>query len=545
MNIEELLANCPLISIQEAADIQQVNKTTSGRQLDTIRNHGRATYHEVGRGGRRQKLWAPTRHGALSRYVYPERVPWWNTEGGLRSVLRRVEWHRATYQYAHKLFRNAEEDWFEGDSIPALESCVFIRGPRAGRGQREPGLIQAVLTYEGGYTTFVCWVGVQHTVYDLRRRWAARFDGLDTFSADELPGAWGSDMDQPDPEYDPTPRPSVYLILCDDELALLTAAQNLPRDGYRGGRQPVCFVNLKTGQSHYEGQVRPRPHDRVEDSMVFPPRRLGDPLRVIRPDEGAHPEDIFGSVERSRILNWAAEWSGLRVRDLARLLKRARKDIRPIVKEMVKSNWLQEINKMLYLGRNGILFVARRDRVSPDTVRARVGHNISMDHRRVGAHRLHTIAVNETMIRLVEAGIPVFAGWRALWNLGQTQLAPDLVIIAESRFGIGVHNIEIERTAVRPEQVASKIVPWETANEMRRVARVIFVTERPEPEELFKLQGAGLPLLTSTLGDIRRGPLTGDETAWRLDGNPTFLRIAAGHTSRLDADFGVLTWGEA
>ena len=50
---------------------------------------------------------------------------------------------------------------------------------------------------------------------------------------------------------------------------------------------------------------------------------------------------------------------------------------------------------MLYLGRVGILYVARRDRVSPDIVRTRVEGNIAMDHRPVGAHHRHTIAVND------------------------------------------------------------------------------------------------------------------------------------------------------
>ena len=180
-----------------------------------------------------------------------------------------------------------------------------------------------MLTYDNGFTVFVCWVGIQHTVYEMRRRWSIRFDGLDTFSEDEYLEAFRDPLQEPpDPEFDSTPRPSAYLILCADEWDLLMAARNLPREGSRGRRQPYCFVNLATGESHYEGKVRPRPHDRVEDYMVLPPERLGNPLLVVRPDGDAHPEDVFGSVDSAKILNWSAEWSGLRARDLSRLLGR-------------------------------------------------------------------------------------------------------------------------------------------------------------------------------------------------------------------------------
>ena len=130
MNELELLADCPLISVQEAAEIQQVNESTVRRHFDDQRTDGLATFHVVGRAGRHVERWQCIRRGATSLYVYPERVPWSLTEGGLRSALRRVEWHSATYRYASKLFQQAREDWFTGDAIPNLLSCQFIRGPR-------------------------------------------------------------------------------------------------------------------------------------------------------------------------------------------------------------------------------------------------------------------------------------------------------------------------------------------------------------------------------------------------------------------------------
>ena len=58
---------------------------------------------------------------------------------------------------------------------------------------------------------------------------------------------------------------------------------------------------------------------------------------------------------------------------------------------------------------------------------------------------------------------------------------------------------------------------------MRKFAPAIFITERPEAEELFRRQSRGLPVLTCTLADTRRGPLAGETTVWRHDGQPVPL----------------------
>ena len=164
---------------------------------------------------------------------------------------------------------------------------------------------------------------------------------------------------------------------------------------------------------------------------------------------------------------------------------------------------------MLYLAHTGILHVARRDRVSPDIVRGRVNNAIIQDHRPVGPHRLHTIAVNQIMVWLHENGITAYAGWRAIQDLWFTQLAPDLVFYADTVLGLGVYNVEVERTAQHPEQVGDKVAPWRVAANNGVEARVIFIVENPAVEPLFRYQGEGLPLLTSTIRDVRMGPLRG------------------------------------
>ena len=232
----------------------------------------------------------------------------------------------------------------------------------------------------------------------------------------------------------------------------------------------------------------------------------------------------------SRILDLVEEWHGLRVQDVGRLLSRSRKEVQEVMDRMVQDQWLRDVAGMLYLDRQGVLHVAARDRVSPGLVRTRVDNAIKQDHKQVGSQRRHTIAVNETMVRLYKAGITPYAGWRAVMNLGSTQLAPDLAIVLETSLGPRIYCIEVERTARYPERVSDKIYPYRTAFEngelsgmAGKVAGVIFIVELPSAEDLFRRMGQGLPLLTTTLRDIRRGPLHGQRTVFRFEGKPIAL----------------------
>ena len=273
-----------------------------------------------------------------------------------------------------------------------------------------------------------------------------------------------------------------------------------------------------------EGIVEPRPHDRIDNPPDYLPWAVGRIPRFLRPDALPDIQDLLGMAVPAAILELVAEWSGLRRKDLARRLKRSRNlVIDPVVNEMLAGEWLQEVGGMLYLARTGVLHVARRDRVSPDTVWARVNAAIKQDHRPVGPHRRHTIVVNEVMVHLHENGITAYAGWRAVQNLADTQLAPDLVIFAHSVFGMGVYYIEVERTARHPEQVADKSNPWLMAFQAGGPTRVIFIVEQTEVEGLFQALGNQLPLFTSSLRDVRSGPLRGDDTVWRLRGRPVPL----------------------
>ena len=533
MDAIRLLANCPLITPEEAAKGMGVDVATVRRRFKALRDLGFATYHEVGRGGHSEQRWVLTGDGVLSLYPYERDVPWWLTESGLRGLLRRIPQLRAIYRSMLNFFETAGREWIGESDPPRLESCTFIRGPRtSGAGKpRETSLIQAMFTYTGGITIFICWVGREHRVPEIIEKWKMRFQDLLTDSFDEYSNRMRDHLNEPpDLDFDPTPRPSGYVVIGADMWAVLSAHWSLPREGYHGETQPFAFIDAETGKGWCEGVIMPSPRDTVQDYPEDAWNPVGNPLRIIRPDNGPHPEDFLGKVVPSSILDLDEEWHGLRVRDLGQLVRRSRKEVAEEVGRMVQDKWLQDVEGMLYLDRQGTLHVAGRDRVSPGIVRTRVDNAIQQDHKKVGSQRRHTIAVNETMVRLHKAGINPYAGWRATMDLGSTQLAPDLVIVVETPLGSRIFCIEVERTARHPEQVADKIHPYRTAFEnseltgiAEKVAGVIFIVELPSAEDLFRRLGQGLPLLTTTLRDIRRGPLRGKKSVLRFEGMPVDL----------------------
>ncbi len=590
MDASTLLSWCPLVTVEDAAGGLGVHGTTFRRHLDDLRNAGEASFHVVGRGGHAKQSWFLTAQRVMKAFPDPYDVPWWLTESGLRSLMGRIEQVHALYHVALNLFGGVGRNWHEEQEPPRFVGCHWIRGPqRRGREARTSGFFGAILTYEGGIRIMSSYAGKQLLESAMVEKYENRFRWLATYSLSGHLERLRHPSDQPDPWVDDTPWTSGVLVIGDDPLSVDIARRSLPREGYRGNRQPYLFVRAGADQGIVEGVAKPRPYDIAVDvpPYILPRRRhlrlpllspydesataeisarplvpstivdwldydirpddvaptLGNPMQVGSPD-AVHPEDILGTALQAHILKWAEEWSGLTVKNLARLTHTNRREVGEVCHNMVESGWLQERGDMLYLGPVGIRYVARRDRVAPDTVRARVNNDIAEDHRAVAPHHRHTRAVNGVMIRLHEAGFLVFAGWRMVKDLPElgTQLKPDLVIFAKSKLGEGLHLIEVERTANNPERVKDKLNPhamvngWESADRLGYVvgengttvldyldyirSPVIFITETAEAELLFRHHGRGLPMLTATLKDVRGGILLGPETVWRLDGEP-------------------------
>ena len=80
--------------------------------------------------------------------------------------------------------------------------------------------------------------------------------------------------------------------------------------------------------------------------------------------------------------------------------------------------------------------------------------------------------------------------------------------------------LEFERSATNPQAALEKLLPYRKAYEAGVGRPVIFVLETPGVEALYQRLGADLPMITSNLADIRRGPIRGRKTCWRYRGEP-------------------------
>ena len=517
MDVLWVPANFPFINPAEAAAIMGVNTTTVRRHFQELLKDGLATCQMLGRAAHMEQRWVLTREGLERQFGYLDDVPRWLKEPGLRSLYGMMDQLRALYRIAPGLFDGPGRDWHQAPGTPRLTRCSFILG-RSQSGERQgPGLIQAVLSYTHDINISFGWVGDQLAESQIRPRWERRFEGLEVLPGSTYLESLSDGFAQSSgPQWDSAPHLWVCLVLAADDLAMSQAYLNLTGDG---GSRPFLFVNARSGACLRKGVVAPGPHAKLEDSEFYDLAPIGDPRKIVQFDGPPHPEDLFGETLPFSTFELVAQWPGLRVKDIARLYRRSRKEVHEITQEMVRREWLQEHGGMLYLGKRGMLFAARRDRVSPNGIQVRVRDAIKQDHKPVGSHRRHTVAVNELMIRLREAGITAFPGWRAILDIpGGTQLKPDLVMFAETPLGRYLYYIEVERTAVHPGQVARKLAPYREAQRMGKFAPAIFITERPEAEALFRRQRRGLPVLTSTLANTKRGPLAGESTVWRHDG---------------------------
>ena len=117
----------------------------------------------------------------------------------------------------------------------------------------------------------------------------------------------------------------------------------------------------------------------------------------------------------------------------------------------------------------------------------------------------------------------VAPGWRSLVLMPGAQLAPDAVVyMADSPFGAGWHYVEYERRARSVRRVEQKLRGYQEALR-REEARLLLACWGDSVEEMFQRAGAGLPMVSTTLGRLKAYGPVGDHRTWRLGKDPVLL----------------------
>ncbi len=180
--------------------------------------------------------------------------------------------------------------------------------------------------------------------------------------------------------------------------------------------------------------------------------------------------------------------------------------------------------------------VSARDGSSIANLSKGVEHAIYENHRRpVGKRFRHTDLANDVLMAAKAQGFRVCGESRMVLDLPlphgvagdrrKTQIKPDGFVYATGPFLTRHHIVEVERSRVTPSDISDKLEPWELAIAGGRDLAGIFILENRAVEDSYITQIGDLPLLTSTIEDVKTGQLKGERTVWRYRGKPTFLEI--------------------
>ena len=521
MMLEDILYEATRVTVAEGAALSGMSPRTVRRYWKDMRNQGLATYEVVGCDGHNEQRWLLTRAGVLQRYPNPALAPWYLRQECQLSLRHRTKEFRDIYRTLPNLFKGPGQAWLGGREAPSLIGVQLLRG------NREATLFSVIGKYTHEISVAVAYVGLQVRQTELTERYEKRFNGMDTDTMDlrnQRENRWLLDMPGPDPDH--MPRTSGILFLGDGHWAKAIASMSIPNEGRRGHPQPLMFAVADDEDPIIEGMVEPRPYEVVSDPPETGFGRLGRPQNVANPLVDPRPENVLGRALPNIIFRKAEVWLGISVQDIAEHTSVGKGKIEVEVEGLVAVGLLQRVGDMLYPGYEaGCNFIAARDRIHVTTVRAMVRNAISEDHKPVGGKRLHTQAVNKTMLVLDKDGLnPLPERFLNFVVTARVQVRPDIVFMSATGLGEGLYCLEVERTAIHPEQVQHKVDSYDDVIQAGKRVRVAFATETTAAEILFQRLGAHLPLLTTTLRDIRRGPLTGEETVWRRHGQSISLQ---------------------
>ena len=512
-----LIGKCPWISAAEIlnwvvivlapGDRRPVSVSTINRSLDRLEKKSFLASSTLGRRGRPVPRYIVGSLGV--REVYPdpfqrgirvpsdhthsmvwpgeedhEHVPWQMTRDGARVLLQRLEQLEVYYAVLPGLF-------LEGGAGSEWPGVIRLGTPTDFTILRRGRFVEATLSFRSAHTFHVCWVGKSQESNYLPEKWSGRMENLELRTLEENLARLKCrelGLPSPDPAGFPEPVPSGYIVFTPDRWLRERAITALVHGkGGEEGRFLFLEVNGTDVVEHRAfGQAKvslDRIADRFELSVVGRPQLEA---RGVDADNQPALSVVLNGVATHRIIDLVLEFSGMRARHLKSLLPRTMDPMSRILRRLVDREILQVRHGMHYLGPQGMIYVARRDRTSLKELQARVASDIHEDHDRVGPRWRHTDGVNDIVVALRRAGITVHAGRLQVTNIGQeTQLAPDLLMEVRISGVRSLVHIEFERSATDDGAIRAKLEPWRIAMDHDLPYLVAFVCETKAAEEIF------------------------------------------------------------
>ena len=531
----------PWASASELSLATGIPLATVNRNLDGFYRRGWAESRMVGRGATVKRRWKLNSecleeeftvdhshrgpygtedhsHNPLDPSVADHlHLPWALSEASVRALYDRLPCLVSFYDIALRLFDDAGPDllFWIGEDRPSLVEWRFLR-----RGQ----LLEAIAVYENSNHEFhvgFYWIGLQLKPSRLLEKWAEQFDSL-AYTSEAMQFELRMNpyrMNDADPDFDPSPQLSLYVVVGADEYAARQAMECIPRGGYLRDKACSWWISgdpcRKIGES---GRVWPGGDviaDRFEDV------RLGEPERVAplgdngQRDAPPFPQSM-SSVLPYRIFSWAEEHAAIRVEDGEYIFRDCPEDVEPAFSALQKDGMLKKYGDEYYLTDLAMNYVAARDRISVTSVRDRLLTYVGEDDYR----RNHELDHNRGMWRIVRAlhrhGIKVWGGWRGVRNFpGVTQIQPDGLLYADGPWGRGLYLVEFERSATGPDRVTEKLRTFRRALRLGIRFWVIWITETHRAATRFLERTRNLDVMVATLEELEAGPIAGPGAIWR------------------------------
>ena len=509
--IREWLSAMPLASGNDLLQLGEFGTTTINGVLKELEGMAEVTHARLGQTrGITNRYWL-TSIGV--RRVYPQpfdEIPWSNTERGIKTLIQRLPMVENFYSMATSLLDTeaVRPPWAVE---PPMANPTFFLWPRSSN-------VHAVVNYGDDVWVPMIWAGPWASYLTLARKWEHQLHGLNYRSPDDYPIDW----EVPDEHIEETVlTPSGWAVAAAD----LWAAQNAAHIVQSIWPSAKWTLTVNDRRRFGSGQAVPTEYRLFAADNDYSPA-IGFPERVA---EWATNHPVTAALNgklNTRVAMTVEEWSGIRVGQISAMLKESNSTILPILNQLIAAGIVSRFEYRYFLGPVGMLWAARRDRISARKVRARMAHYLNANGWTRRLYQDHDEKVINLAIAFKRCGVPVASGWRATLDVQTTQLAPDAVVrIGSGPFGPGWYYLEYEQSANTPKRVLRKLRNYIALREEGYRIPLLVVCASEAGQRAFQEigQGADLDLLTALYDDAIRGPISGNANVWQHYGKKVAL----------------------
>ena len=488
----EVIMRMPLASAGDLAQFERLSQSRCGQILNGLHRQGLVVSVRVGATRPVQNRWFLTRAGI--RKVVPKHrgmVPWPLGESGLKSLLRRLPMLEQVYMLAPGFLKDPEvtaphrmilpqdpDEWVEPPTHTDLIGFEWLRS----------STIHAVARYHEQIIVPWVWIGL----WGPSPAWKEYEEGKHTLGLryydPHMYAGWNG------PPH--LTQPSAWALVGVDTWALERGSLALPQ----GAPKTYCIDGQRYGPLHLEASVL-----EVYDQKPYGP--MGIPERIVTWVKKDPVMAALNGTVPFKAAKFVEEWPAAKAVDIASWCGQPPSKMRKVLRRLVEAHVVSTFDGHSYLGEEGIKAAARRDRVSSNTVRKRLGKFIGeSDHSRK-QYRVHDRKMAQMAIFWLRCGLDCAGGWRGEVVVpGTVTLAPDArLYMAGNGEKQGWYFVEYERSATAPSQVIHKLEGYRTFADVNIMIPLMVVCDRKDAEEVFWDVGGDLDLVTTTYDTVMKG----------------------------------------